>query len=119
MPLTDTKLRSLKPRKSPYKVSDFEGLYILVSPSGPRLWRWAYRFGGKQNSLALGDYPSTSLREARAARDNAREQLERGINPAVQRKLEKLLTANNAANTFEAVAAEWFANNESRWVGSY
>lgn len=75
--------------------------------------------GGKQNSLALGDYPSVSLREARTARDGAKEQLARGVNPAAQRKIQKLLSANKLANTFEAVAKEWFTNNQSRWVPSY
>jgi len=53
MPLSDTKLRALKPGPKPQKLADFEGLFILVNPNGSRLWRLAYRFGGKQKLLAL------------------------------------------------------------------
>lgn len=69
MPLTDAKLRTLKPAEKPLKLSDSGGLQIVVMPNGSRLWRLAYRFGGKQKQLALGAYPLVSLAEARDARD--------------------------------------------------
>ena len=68
MPLNDAKLRTLKPESKPRKVSDFEGLFVLVNPNGSRLWRLAYRFAGKQKVLALGAYPEMSLRDARKAK---------------------------------------------------
>ena len=61
MPLTDAKLRSLKPAEKPYKVSDSEGLHVLVTTTGSLLWRFAYRFSGKQKLLALGAYPFVKL----------------------------------------------------------
>jgi hypothetical protein len=89
MSLTDAKVRSLKTRKAQYKVSDSEGMYLLVSPSGGKLWRLAYRFHGKQKSLALGKYPQTSLLEARHARDEAKRLISKGADPSAAKKAEK------------------------------
>ncbi len=73
MPLTDAKVRVLKPKNAPYKLSDGEGLYVLVTAGGSRLWSLAYRFNGKQKTLALGKYPAVSLLDARRARDAAKQ----------------------------------------------
>ncbi len=70
-PLTDAKLRTLKPATKPYKVSDSEGLHVLVTTTGSVLWRFAYRFEGKQKLLALGSYPFVPLAEARGRRQSA------------------------------------------------
>ena len=119
MPLTDTKVRSLKGKDVQYKVSDGEGLYLLVPPTGARLWRFAYRFSGKQKSLALGKYPETSLRDARARRDDAKTLLLSGKDPAIARKLAKREKTIAEGNTFEAIANEWFEANQDRWVETY
>jgi len=58
MALTDVKVRSLKGKKAPYKVADSGGLHVLVTPNGSKLWRLAYRYFGKQKTLALGRYPA-------------------------------------------------------------
>ena len=119
MPLTDAKVRALKAKKAPYKVSDGEGLYqILVPSSGAKLWRLAYRFQGKQRSLALGQYPDVSLLDARRARDDAKRLLSAGADPSAVRKAkkrEKLISANN---TFEAVA-NGVVCRKSRKMGSH
>lgn len=119
MPLTDAKLRALKPKSAPYKIADAEGLHVLVSRTGARLWRWAYRFGGKQKALTLGQYPDVSLLDARRARDDARRLLGQGTDPSQARKLDRLKASNSARSTFKAVAEEWFALNETRWVKTY
>ena len=62
MPLTDIKIRSAKPREKSYKLSDSGGLYLEVSPSGGKYWRWKYRFAGKEKRLAFGVYPDVSLK---------------------------------------------------------
>jgi integrase len=113
------KLRSLKGKERPYKLSDREGLYILVSVNGARSWRLAYRYQGKQKSLALGKYPTTTLLEARRARDEAKELLANGVDPAVARRSEKRKKMIASGNTFKAVADEWFEMNKERWVESY
>jgi len=119
MPLTDLKVRSLKAKTAPYKVSDSEGLYLLVTPAGGKLWRLAYRFNGKQKSFALGKYPETSLLDARKARDENKRYLRDGVDPSANRKAERRRQSIAAANTFEAVANERFELMRGRWVESY
>jgi len=72
MPLTDTQIRNLKPCVRAAKFSDRGGLHLLVTDGGSKLWRLAYRFGGKQKTLALGIYPHVSLADARSKRDSAK-----------------------------------------------
>jgi integrase len=113
MPLTDVKCRNSKGQGRPYKLSDGGGLYILVNPDGARYWRLAYRWHGKQRSLALGIYPAVGLMEARAARDDAKRNLAAGIDPSVAKRERKRAAKLATGNTFEAVAREWHEN----WKG--
>src|SRR5579862_2057507 len=106
MALTDTTIRNLKPQQKPYKKSDGGGLYLLVMPEGSKLWRLAYRFVGKQKTIALGPYPVVTLAMAREARDEAKRLLAQGVDPSEKRKAEKRAAA--AARTFAEVADEWF-----------
>jgi hypothetical protein len=73
MPLTDVAIRNAKPREKPYKIGDTLGLFLLVQPSGGKLWRVKYRIDGKEKKLAIGIYPQVGLAEARRRRDAARE----------------------------------------------
>ena len=82
---------------------------IVVEPTGGKLWRYQYRFEGKRKLLALGKYPDVSLQEARKRHGEARERLAQGIDPSTARKVEKQISAERAANTFEFVAREWLA----------
>ena len=104
MSLTDTAIRRSKPAEKPYKLSDQHGLFLLVQPKGGRLWRYGYRFNGKQRLLALGQYPVISLAEAREKHMEARRQVAEGIDPAVQKQIEK------QGSTFEDVALRWVAH---------
>ena len=89
MSLSDTACRNLKATDRPLKKSDGGGLFLLVTPAGGKLWRLSYRFEGKQKTLALGQYPAVSLADARRARDDAKEQLAAGVDPALKKKTEK------------------------------
>jgi integrase len=89
MALTDIAIRTTKPKRKAFKLSDGGGLYLLIQPRGARLWRLAYRFSGKQKVLAFGIYPAVTLAEARAKRDAAKKHLNDDLDPSVQRKLEK------------------------------
>jgi hypothetical protein len=102
--LNDTRVRTTKPCKQPIKLSDSGGLYLLIQPHGSKLWRLAYRFGGKQKTLAFGVYPTITLKHAREKRDEAKQHLADNIDPSTQRRLEKLAAATG--NTFRAVAEE-------------
>lgn len=110
--LTDTKLRSLKPRPALYRVADAQGLAIEVTPSGGKNWRYRYRFDGKATMLSLGIYPAISLGEARERRDQARKLLTEGINPAQAARERKASQAERSANSFGAVAWELLAKRE-------
>lgn len=95
-----------KPREKPYKLSDGNGLHLLVNPNGSKLWRLRYRFGGKQLMLSLGLFPDVSLASARTKRDDARKLIAAGKDPSQQRKLDKLAGAEAAKNTFGVIAEE-------------
>ncbi len=88
MPLSDIALRTLKPRERAYKVYDRNGLFLLVSPAGSKLWRWRYRFDLKEKLMALGEYPVTSLALARERQFSARKTLSSGVDPMAERKAE-------------------------------
>jgi hypothetical protein len=85
--LSDSKVRTLKPKDKLYKVADERGLVLLVMPNGSKLWRFRYRIDGKEQMLSLGVYPDITLADARARRDEMRRQVALGQNPAVQRKI--------------------------------
>jgi integrase len=103
MPLKDAAARNAKPSGKPRKLSDGGGLHILIQPTGGKLWRLAYRFAGKQKTLALGIYPAVSLEEARRRRDEAKKLLAHSIDPSGQRKADKQAGKDNS---FRAVAEE-------------
>lgn len=111
MSLNDTKIRSLKPSAKPFKVSDSHGLYLLVNPSGSRLWYLKYRVNGKESRLGLGAYPDVSLAYARQQRDGIRKLLTQNINPSQQRIADK--AARSPEKTFKHVALSWHKSNRT------
>lgn len=102
--LNDTRIRTAKASDRPIKLSDGGGLHLLIQSNGSKLWRLAYRFGSKQKTLALGVYPTVSLKLARERRDEAKRLLVANIDPSIRRRLEKLTASTG--NTFRAVAEE-------------
>lgn len=104
--LTDTKLRSLKPKPSVYRFADTNGLCIEVRPTGSKIWRYRYRFASKANMLTIGEYPAVSLAEARLARDRARVLLKAGSDPTQVARIQRAAKVEQASNTFAVVAAE-------------
>lgn len=117
MALTDTAARTAKPRDKLYRMADAAGLCLEVTPSGSKLWRFRYRFGGKAKMMGLGAYPTITLAKARERREDARRLLAEGIDPTAHKQAEK--TAQSAlAHTFEELAREWYAYNSPRWATS-
>ena len=86
MPLTDAAIRALKPKDKPYKVADFEGLYLTIKPTGSKLWHFKYRVDGKEKLLSNGIYPDVTLAQARAKKDEARALLANGHDPSEAKK---------------------------------
>jgi len=112
MPLTDTRVRAIKPIAKAQKVTDGGGLYLFVTPNGTKAWRLAYRYNGKQKCLSLGLYPVVSLGAARNRRERAKKLLADGIDPSAQRKLDKV-TARAGENSFRAIAEELLEKHRS------
>jgi hypothetical protein len=108
MALSDMKCRNARPSLKLQKLSDGDGLQLWVQPTGARLWRLAYRFGGKQKLLALGNYPAISLVAAREARDIARKLLATGIDPSEDKKQRKMLQYCSG-DSFRSIAEEYVA----------
>ena len=105
MPLTDTACRNAKPTDKPRKLTDSGNLYLLVQPTGARLWRMNYRFQGKQKTLAFGKSPEVGLADARVRRDDARMILASGLDPADPRPVDSV--------SFEEVARDWLKGRAS------
>ena len=117
--LSDAKVRNAKPREKAYKLSDGEGLFLLVRPSGQKLWRWRYWLEGREQLYAVGHYPAMGLGDARKAADGARELVRQGRNPAHERqaKRERNLAEveqrrREKEGSFARVAEAWFAEGE-------
>jgi hypothetical protein len=107
MAMNDVKVRNAKPTENQIKLSDSDGMYLLITPNGGKYWRLKYRYEGKEKLLALGTYPEISLAEARQRRDEARRQVAHDIDPGPVKKAQKASRANSDANSFEVVAREW------------
>ncbi|MEP6605178.1 MAG: integrase arm-type DNA-binding domain-containing protein [Nitrosospira sp.] len=115
MPLTDPAVRNAKPADKPYKLTDGDGLYLLVNNAG-KYWRYDYRFLGKRKTLAFGVYPVTTLADARERRNQARKLIANGSDPGAIKQAEKRDAKQLATNTFEAVAREWHEKQSVKWV---
>ncbi len=103
MALTDLKIKNLKPKDKAYKIADFDGLFVLVTDRGSKLFRFKYRMDGKEGLLSFGKYPDVSLSQARLKRDDARKLVAAGVNPSKARNDAKDLKDAENANTFEKV----------------
>lgn len=112
MALTAVAIKNAKGRARPYKLTDSDGLFLLVTPKGGRYWRMNYRHLGKQKTLAFGVWPDTGLAEAREQRDAARKVLARGDDPGEKIKLDRIAATVAASNSFKAVADEWLVKVE-------
>ena len=119
MPLTDYACKSAKPRLKLYKLSDYAGLCLRVTPTGGKYWVMRYRFDGKEKDFSLGVYPTVSLLAAREARDEAKKALREGRNPAIERITKRLETNKSQGNTFEEVAEDWLKTKSNRLTPRY
>lgn len=107
MPLTDRSIKLAEPKEKPYRISDSGGLYIEVHPNGSKYWRLKYRFAKKEKKLALGVYPSVTLKQAREKRDEYKKILAEGKDPSLKIKEQKLSLSSYYENSFENIAKEW------------
>ena len=118
IPLSDMKVQKAKSKDKPVTLFDGGGLFLMVTPTGGKLWRFKYRFDGKEKKLAFGSYPEISLLDARQKRDEARKQLAKGIDPGAIRKAQKQ-AKTEITETFEIIAREWHERFKSNWTTEY
>ncbi len=114
--LTTVAANKAQPRDKPFRLAAGGGLYLEVTPTGAKYWRWKYRHAGKEKRVALGVFPGVSLADARQRRDDERAKLRDGTDPLAHRKKQKILAQLADANSFEAVGREWLATKQGEWV---
>jgi integrase len=116
MKLTNTAIKTAKPKEKTFKISDGKGLYLEISPSGGKWWRWKYRFAKKEKRLSLGVYPDVTLKMARERCQECRTQLADGFDPAQLRKDKQLKLESEF---FESIAREWHTKFSQNWSDSH
>jgi integrase len=107
MRLTDIQVKRAKPAEKAYLMYDGRGLFLFVTPTGGKLWRWKYRIDGREKLMALGKYPDVSLAVAREAHGEQLRLKARGVDPMAKRKMEKRAARLGKENSFRSVAALW------------
>ncbi|MGV6874521.1 tyrosine-type recombinase/integrase [Pseudochelatococcus sp. B33] len=117
MALTDAQIRKAKPGEKPIKMADGGGLTLVISPAGAKLWRFRYRFDGREKQLAIGEYPDISLADARDARHAAKALLKEGKDPSAEKR--KRPAPPDSALTFEAIAREWYGKSSAIWTETH
>lgn len=117
-PLSDSTIKTAKPKEKLYKLTDGQGLYLEIKPNGSKLWRFKYRFDGRDMTpLSFGAYPDVPLVKARQRRAEARQLLADGIDPGEQKRAAKQAKKVEGV-TFETLAREWYGYNAPRWAES-
>lgn len=116
MALTNNEVKNAKPREKAYKLSDGDGLFLLVAPNGSKYWRLKYYFDGKEKLLALGVYDEITLADARLKRNKARELLVKEIDPGQLKQENKRSRKIAAENSFESIAREWHEKFSIKWT---
>jgi integrase len=114
--LTDVQVRRAKPRERSFRLTDGGGLHLYITETGSKLWRMRYEYAGKEKLLSFGAYPKVALDEARRYRATAKEALDQGRDPSVIKKQRRFAFVADSANTFEAIAREWYGLQKPTWV---
>ena len=126
MALTELEVKKAKVTDKPHKLADGGGLFLLVHPNGSKYWRIAYRFAGKQKTLAVGIYPDVSLADARDRREQARKLLANDTDPGAVKQAQKAAKLETVDNSFATIAAEfhkikspmWTPGHAKQWIGN-
>lgn len=105
--LSDIKIKQAKSAEKDYRLYDRDGLYIIITSRGSKLWRYKFRLHSKEYTYAIGKYPQVSLQQARQELAQARELVAQGINPTHARKLHQAQNTDQAQNTFATIAEEF------------
>ena len=120
--LNDKATAAAQPREKQYKISDGDGLSLIIQPNGKKLWWFRYRFAGKEKTLSIGIYPVVSLKEARERTFDARKLLSNGVDPHELKKEAQnaaIAASVSSGETVEAIGREWFQKFGTQWVDSH
>ena len=112
--LNDTKAKSFKPANKLYRKADSHGLALEINPNGSKIWRHRYRYNNKPTMMSLGHYPEVSLLDARQERDNNKQLLKKGINPA---RVKSSLSITKP--TFSEMFDKWIDSKKDIWTSGY
>ncbi|MBJ2526825.1 integrase arm-type DNA-binding domain-containing protein, partial [Salmonella enterica subsp. enterica serovar Albany] len=120
MALTDIKVRTTKPSDKPFKLTDGQGMHLLINPNGSKYWQLGYRLDCKQKVSSIGVYPAVSLADARQRRDEAKKLLAQGIDPNAKKQADEkvLQEKRDKTRSFRVVAKSWFAT-KTKWSEDY
>jgi len=127
-PLTDKEIKTAKPithqdgRVTERKLFDGGGMYLAITPKGQKWWRLKYNFNGKERRISLGVYPTVSLADARAKREQYRRMIADGADPLEMEKSKKERVQKEAikkANTFQVIAQKWWKNYQDQVSEGY
>ena len=119
MKLTNIQCKQAQPSEKAYKLTDGDGLYLEITPTGAKYWRFQYRINGKRPRIAIGVYPEISLLDAREKRAEYRKLIKNGIDPNLKRKQERLRQNISSANSLELIARAWYTNNLAAWTPAH
>ncbi len=120
--LTDTAVKNAKPKEKPYKLMDRDGLYLFIKKTkkgAGKYWRFDYRFNKKRKTLSIGKYPIITIVVARERLLEARRLLEQGIDPSIHKQMQRSQMESDYANTFEAIALEWYLKFKDTWSDNH
>jgi integrase len=117
--LSGAQVRIAKPAEKDYKLADGGGLYLLVTTTGGKLWRFDYRHDGIRRTASFGAYPQVSLADARTIRNDTKKLLLDGVDPGVNKKAQKASKSSALANSFEVIAREWHGVKKDEWSDSH
>src|SRR5690242_4866790 len=111
MPLSETAIAALKPQlgKSPKKVHDRDGLFIVVAKTGTKAWVLRYRINGFERTVTLGRWPEVGLKKARERAQEERKRVAEGVDPVQHKRRQKANAVAKEAATFNVVAEDWMS----------
>ena len=119
MVLTELSIRNAKAGEKPQRLYDRDGLYLEVSPTGGKLWRFKYRIGGKEKRLALGTHPEVNLKAARERTTEARDLIRKGLDPSAQKKAAKVSATVDGTDSFELIARDFLKRVSASWASKH
>ncbi|WP_118183394.1 tyrosine-type recombinase/integrase [Paraburkholderia phosphatilytica] len=119
MKLTYALLLNAKPQDKPYKIRDRDSMYLRVSVSGSKVWKFDYRLDGKDCSYTLGRFPDVSIADARQLRNAAAKLVSSGVHPKAHEKRLQQQTVAHHKNTLWPVCEEWLSDNRGNWTAYY